>query len=1191
MNVPVEPDGTLGIVDGISAPGLSRRPARRDGRARRDLELPADQQPVQRLRPHAGPPRGHRDACPSEARDGVKKVLVANRGEIACRIIRTLDRLGIESVAVYSDADRAAPHVGMADQAVRIGPVPPRRELPRRRSVLLDAARGTGADARPPRATGSSPSTPSSPTRSRRAGLAFIGPTPEQIRRFGAKDSARDAGRGRRRPAAPGLRGRRRRRAMRSDARRRVGFPLMVKSVAGGGGIGMRVCRDARRAAGDRRARPCARASRPSGRRAVFLERLVARARHVEVQVFGDGDGRGRRARRPRLLAAAPPPEGGGGDAGAEPRRRAARRRCSTRRAACSSRCGTARRARSSSWSTPSRETFAFLEVNTRLQVEHPVTEAVTGVDLVEWMVRLAAGDAGVLDAATRTRRAATHRGAGLRRGPGARLPAERRPRSPTCTGRRARASTRGCAPAPRSARTTTRCSPRWSCTRPDRADARRRVARRARRDASTASRPTCDLLRSFVASAGVRRRRGRHRQRSAAHRVRAAHDRGARRRAASRPCRTIPAGSALARRRAAERADGRPVVPARQRDPRQPADAAGLECTATGPTLRVRRATRRLPHRRATIDATPRRRAGAVVDAVRRARRRELRLGRGRRPRACAPTCSSAAASTCPTYLGSARRRSRSAGSAATAAARCAAGDVLHLARRTIVGRADRAVARPASAPALTTAGSSAWSTARTARPSSSPTTTSRRSTRPSGRCTTTRRAPACGWSARSPEWARADGGEAGLHPSNIHDTPYTVGAVDFTGDMPIILGPDGPSLGGFVCPVTVISRRAVEARPARARRHRPLRPRVAMPRRRAAGGMARAAWLAPRTEHAAGVLAVRAGRRRRAAGHVPAERRRAPARGVRADGARPRPAAPRPRARGVGRRRRGRRRRRRHARHPVAAGARRRRHADGRRRCSTLLRAAEDELPALDDVVVAEPHRAPAAVVGRPRDPRGDRALHALGARRRAVVPVEHRVHPPHQRARRRSTTSAASCSTPSTSCSGSATCTSARRSRCRSTRATGSSPRSTTRRARGRRRTRSASAARTCASTAWRAPAATSSSAARCRCGAGTARARSSTGDAVAAALLRPDPVVSRSRPTSCSTCAPRRAPGGSTLDIDDGAFRRADHRAFLERDAAAIAAFRRRRAGRVRRRARALGGERRVRASRRRSSSPA
>ena len=182
------------------------------------------------------------------------------------------------------------------------------------------------------------------------------------------------------------------------------------------------------------------------------------------------------------------------------------------------------------------------------------------------------------------------------------------------------------------------------------------------------------------------------------------------------------------------------------------------------------------------------------------------LALGTHSRARASAPISRCAAASTCPN-ISAAAPRSRSDNSAATAAAHCAPATCCGLncrAARTWSGC--RAIEAGATGPNTHTRGRSASSTDRMARRTSSPPTTSTRSSTPNGKCTTTRAAPACGSSGRSPPGRARDGGEAGLHPSNIHDNAYAIGSVDFTGDMPVILGPDGPSLGGFVCPVTIV-------------------------------------------------------------------------------------------------------------------------------------------------------------------------------------------------------------------------------------------------------------------------------------------------------------------------------------------------------------------------------------------------
>ncbi|MDQ1432922.1 MAG: urea carboxylase, partial [Actinomycetota bacterium] len=321
--------------------------------------------------------------------DKVEKVLVANRGEIACRIIRTLDRLGVASVAVFSDADRGSPHVGLATEATRIGP-PAAGASYLDQDRILEAAVRTGADAVHP-GYGFLSEQADFAAAVESAGLAFVGPTPEQIRSFGAKDSARILAAAAGLPRLPG-----------SDAfddpdaavaaAAGIGYPLLVKSVAGGGGIGMLVCHDERELP-DVVARAMRQSQQSFGSGAVFLERMVRRARHVEVQAFGDGDGLvvvlGERdcstqRRRQKVVEETPAP-------GLDDEVRAALFDA-TRRLLEPVRYRSAGTVEFV-LDADSGE-FAFLEVNTRLQVEHGVTEAVTGVDLVEWMVRLAGGDA-----------------------------------------------------------------------------------------------------------------------------------------------------------------------------------------------------------------------------------------------------------------------------------------------------------------------------------------------------------------------------------------------------------------------------------------------------------------------------------------------------------------------------------------------------------------------------------------------------------------------------------------------------------------------------------------------------------------------------------------------------------------------------------------------------------------------------
>ena len=308
-----------------------------------------------------------------------KKVLIANRGAIACRIIRTLKRLGIPSVAVYSEADAHSLHVSQADEAVCIGPAPAAESyLDTRR--ILQVVRDTGADAIHP-GYGFLSENAEFAEVCVAQGIAFIGPTPQQMRDFGLKHTARRLAQDNGVPLLPGS-------GLLDDldhARRealRIGYPLMLKSTAGGGGIGMQLCwneqelNDAFHSV-ERLAR------NNFSQGGIFLEKYVETARHIEVQIFGDGAGRvvalGERdcsvqRRNQKVIEETPAPLIS--DAERE------------RLLVAAVRLGEAVRYRSAGtveyvYDSASRA-FYFLEVNTRLQVEHGVTEAVTGVDLVE---------------------------------------------------------------------------------------------------------------------------------------------------------------------------------------------------------------------------------------------------------------------------------------------------------------------------------------------------------------------------------------------------------------------------------------------------------------------------------------------------------------------------------------------------------------------------------------------------------------------------------------------------------------------------------------------------------------------------------------------------------------------------------------------------------------------------------------
>jgi urea carboxylase len=316
-----------------------------------------------------------------------RKVLVANRGAIACRIIRTLKRMGVGSVAVYSEADRHSLHVEQADEAVLIGPAPSAQSY-LSISAILDAAIKTGSEAIHPGYGFLSENAEFAEACAGR-GIVFIGPTPEQMRAFGLKHTARRIAEENDIALLPGS-GLLDSIDQAFEAAERVGYPVMLKSTAGGGGIGMRLCGSAAELAESYAA--VQRMGQASfGSAALYLEKFVSKARHIEVQIFGDGNkvlALGERdcsaqRRNQKVIEETPAP--GLSD--------------ETRKGlfACAIRLGEAVRYQSAGtvefiYDNDSRK-FYFLEVNTRLQVEHGVTEEVTGIDLVEWMVRQAAGD------------------------------------------------------------------------------------------------------------------------------------------------------------------------------------------------------------------------------------------------------------------------------------------------------------------------------------------------------------------------------------------------------------------------------------------------------------------------------------------------------------------------------------------------------------------------------------------------------------------------------------------------------------------------------------------------------------------------------------------------------------------------------------------------------------------------------
>ncbi|MEZ5565443.1 MAG: biotin carboxylase N-terminal domain-containing protein [Gammaproteobacteria bacterium] len=316
------------------------------------------------------------------------RILIANRGEIACRVIRTARRLGIETVAVYSAADVGAQHVRLADKAIAIGPAPVRDSY-LRGDLIIDAARASGAQAVHP-GYGFLAENAGFAADCARAGLVFVGPSPEAMRNMGDKRAAKTLVAAAGIVVTPGYHG-----DDQSDERLaaeaiRIGFPVVLKAVAGGGGMGMRVV-----ARSDELAERLASARREAqaafGDTRMLLEKYLSPARHLEVQVFGDSHGAivhlferdcSVQRRHQKIVEEAP-----ASHLSPEERQQLGNLAVQVARTVNYQGAGTVE------FISGRDKTFHFMEMNTRLQVEHPVTEMITGVDLVEWQLRVAAGE------------------------------------------------------------------------------------------------------------------------------------------------------------------------------------------------------------------------------------------------------------------------------------------------------------------------------------------------------------------------------------------------------------------------------------------------------------------------------------------------------------------------------------------------------------------------------------------------------------------------------------------------------------------------------------------------------------------------------------------------------------------------------------------------------------------------------
>ncbi|GAA0768688.1 urea carboxylase [Erythromicrobium ramosum] len=718
-------------------------------------------------------------------------VLIANRGAIATRIIRTCKRMGLKSVAVYSEADAGSLHVSAADEAVCIGPGPAAQSY-LNVAAILAAAKATGAGAIHP-GYGFLAENAEFAESCAAAGIAFIGPTPDNIRTFGLKHSARALAEAHGLPLAPGtglLTGE----DEAAEAAKRIGYPVILKATAGGGGIGMRIC-ESEAAVREGFAAVVRQGEASFGDAGVFLERYVARARHIEVQIFGDGQGRvmalGERdcslqRRNQKVVEEAPAP-------------------ClsDAKRAeliAAAVRLGEAAGYLSAGTVEflydAQRDDFFFLEMNTRLQVEHGVTEEVMGIDLVEWMIRGAAGDFAFLDAP-----APTAQGHAVQVRLYAEDPAmDYRPTTGTLVNvafpDNIRAETWVMAGSevsafydPMLAKLITYAETRDSAI----------GAMQAALDASRVDGIETNLrwLRDVVRHEGFT---------SGEVSTRMLDQVGYARRAV----RVIAGGTATS----VQDFPGRlglwdvGVPPSGPMDDRSfrlgnlmlgnPEGTAGLEVTASGPTLLFEApATICLTGADfgAKLDGAPAPRGVPIAIAA----GQTLTLGRASGGGMRGYILFAGGLDVVP-YLGSAA--TFTLGQFGGHAARgLVAGDVLHL------GDAATGEGIAAALPEL----ARTWELRVLYGPHGAPDFFTpddiARFLQAEWQVHYNSNRTGVRLVGPKPEWARRDGGEAGLHPSNIHDNPYAIGAVDFTGDMPIILGPDGPSLGGFVCPFTVIA------------------------------------------------------------------------------------------------------------------------------------------------------------------------------------------------------------------------------------------------------------------------------------------------------------------------------------------------------------------------------------------------
>jgi urea carboxylase len=721
------------------------------------------------------------------------KVLIANRGAIACRIIRTLDKMGIASVAVYSDADRHSRHVRLAGEAVRIGPALANQSY-LNIDAILEAAKATGAQAIHPGYGFLSENTEFAEACTA-AGIKFIGPEPAHIRAFALKHTARELAEKAGVPLAPGSGLVATAEAALREAGR-IGFPFMLKSTAGGGGIGLQLVEKEADLAStfERVQRLAANNFKDSG---VFIEKYVARGRHIEVQIFGDGKGRvvalGERdcsaqRRNQKVIEETPAP-----GLPAETRRKLLETAIRLGEAVNYANAGTVEYL----LDTDTGE-FYFLEVNTRLQVEHGVTEEVTGIDLVEWMVRQAAGE-------PLPEKFAEPCGASIQVRVYAEDPArDFRPSSGQLTKVIWPDATRVETWVESGTEVSSYYDPMIAkiiVTGKDRCEALTKL-QAALATTTLAGIETnlgylSELARSTVLAAGA---------------------------VTTSTLATFSYSPATLEILSPGTLTSVQDYPGRIGywnvgvPPSGPMDhlsfrlanravgntegTAALEMTLSGCAIKFNCTTTAClcgAEMNATLDGAP----------VSNGKPFDVRPGQFLK---CGPISGPGLRTylaflggiETPDYLGS--KSTFTLGQFGGHGGRTLrTGDVLRL------GKTENSGAKASSVPAgLQAQLSDTFEIGVLYGPHGAPDffteddivrffgatwevhyNSNRTGVRLIG---------------PKPKWARADGGEAGLHPSNIHDNAYAIGAIDFTGDMPVILGPDGPSLGGFVCPVTIV-------------------------------------------------------------------------------------------------------------------------------------------------------------------------------------------------------------------------------------------------------------------------------------------------------------------------------------------------------------------------------------------------